>query len=324
LAEKIFDIKYANALYDKNHRDNVNCIKDFLEKNDIEPIGRYGSWDYSGIEDVILDGSEIAAEIIRLGKEVYTQRTAPLVSVVIPIYNEEKILELFARQIIESIDKLGIDYELILCENGSTDRTLQIAKELATVYPRVRAVHYPEPNYGKALALGIMNSTGQNIVCFEIDFWDPYFVEISNALLKKYDAVVGSKRAPGARDRRPWIRRMITFGFNMLLKVVFGFQGTDTHGIKSFRRDKAFQIIPECQTGKDIFATELVLRMERAGLYMCEIPLEIEERRPPSIKLLKRVPSTILNLIKLWKVTRKLERSGLKKLETGPKISGSS
>ncbi len=325
LVEKTFDTEYAHVLYDANHRDNVSRIRDFLERNDIYTIGRYGSWDYSGIEDVILNGSKVADEIIRLEKEVYTLRPpkpAPIVSIVIPVYNEEKVLEPFARQIVEAVDKLGIDYELILCENGSSDRTAQIAEELSTVYPRVRAVHYPEPNYGKALALGILNSTGQNVVCFEIDFWDPDFVEISKALLKKYDSVVGSKRAPGARDRRPWIRRMITFGFNMLLKIVFGFQGTDTHGIKAFRRDKVLQIVPECQTGKDIFATELVLRMERAGLYMCEIPLEIEERRPPSIKLLKRVPSTIRNLIKLWKVTRNLDRSGRKKLEKGPKISG--
>ena len=58
-------------------------------------------------------------------------------------------------------------------------------------------------------------------------------VEIVHVLLKKYDAVIGSKRARGARDRRPSIRRLITWGFNTFLRIVFKFTGTDTHGIKA-------------------------------------------------------------------------------------------
>jgi hypothetical protein len=61
--------------------------------------------------------------------------------------------------------------------------------------------------------------------------------------------------------------------------------------------------------------------MQRAGLYMCELPLEIEEKRAPSINLLKRVPSTIRNLITLWRATRKLQRVDQRKLEPAPKVS---
>ena len=139
-------------------------------------------------------------------------------------------------------------------------------------------------------------------------------------LLRKYDAVIGSKRAKGARDKRPLIRRMITLSFNLFLRFIFGFQGTDTHGVKAFRRDMALDVVKDCKTGKDIFATELILRMERSGFYMCELPLEIEEKRPPSINLIKRVPSTIKNLITLWKATRNLKRSDIKNLEPDPKI----
>ena len=183
----------------------------------------------------------------------------------------------------------------------------------------MRAIHCPEPNYGAALELGILKSIGQNIVCFEIDFWDGSFIEIAKVLLNKYDAVIGSKAAKGARDRRPFIRRLITHSFNLFLRIVYGFQGTDTHGIKAFKREKSIDIVKACKTSKDIFATELIIRMERAGFYMCEIPLEIEERRPPSINLLKRVPSTIKNLYTLWKATRNLKSTEIKKLEPAPK-----
>lgn len=323
LVEKCFDIKCAYVIYDKNRTKSVNQIKDYLRENDIYTIGRYGSWEYSGMEDAIIQGKEIANEIVRADKENYVLKKPdriPAISIVIPVYNEEKILESAVKEIVVEADKLEIDYELIVCENGSKDRTLEIAQNLSRVYPQVRAIHCPEPNYGAALELGILKSIGENVVCFEIDFWDGPFIEIAKVLLRKYDAVIGSKAAKGARDKRPLIRRMITLSFNLFLRLAYGFQGTDTHGIKAFRREKSVDIVKNCKTSKDIFATELILRMERSGFYMCEIPLEIEERRPPTINLLKRVPSTIKNLFKLWRATRNLKSSEIKKLEPVSKV----
>ena len=229
---------------------------------------------------------------------------APEVSILIPIYNEEKILEESVREITEGVGQLGISYELLLCENGSRDRTVEIAERLCSEIPALRLLRYPEPNYGGALAEGIRQARGQNIVCFEIDFYDVHFVECAQVLLKRYDAVIGSKRARGARDRRPFIRRLITWGFNTFLRIVFKFTGTDTHGIKAFRAAPVRPLVDACQTDKDIFTTELVIRMERADLRMCELPLEIEEKRPAPVNILRRVPATLKNLWRLWKATR--------------------
>ncbi len=232
----------------------------------------------------------------------------PAISILIPIYNEEQILEESVRDIVRGADPLGIPYELVLCENGSRDRTVEVGERLARELPQVRLLRCPTPDYGSALLMGIREARGANIVCFEIDFYDAPFVEIAHVLLKKYDAVIGSKRARGARDRRPLIRRLITFGFNTFLRVFFRFTGTDTHGIKAFRAEPVRPLAEACQTRRDIFTTELVIRMERADLRVCEIPLEIVERRPAPINILKRVPSTLRNLWKLWKATRGIHR----------------
>ena len=233
---------------------------------------------------------------------------APQVSILIPVYNEESILEESVRDLVTGVEPFGIPFELILCENGSRDRTVETAERLCGEFPQLQLLRYPEPNYGGALCAGIQAARGANIVCFEIDFYDVPFVEIAHVLLKKYDAVIGSKRAPGARDRRPWIRRFITWGFNTFLRVFFKFRGTDTHGIKAFRAAPAKPLAAACETSRDIFTTELVIRMERADLYRCEIPLEIVERRPAPINILKRVPSTLRNLWTLWKVVRRIKR----------------
>ncbi len=231
------------------------------------------------------------------------------ISIVIPIYNEEVILSQSVRHLVQGCDAHGISYELVLCENGSTDRTVEIAEQLCEELPTVRLLRYPEPNYGGALNAGIQSARGKNIICFEIDFYDIPFVEIANVMLKKYDAVIGSKRSPGARDRRPWVRRFITWGFNTFLRIFYRFKGTDTHGIKAFRAGPAKLVAASCQTGRDIFTTELVLRMERANFRMCEIPLEIEEIRPAPINIMKRVPGTLKNLWRLWKATRNTGKS---------------
>jgi glycosyltransferase involved in cell wall biosynthesis len=233
---------------------------------------------------------------------------SPQISILIPIYNEEGILEESVRYLVQGCDAHQIAYELLLCENGSRDRTVEIAERLCAEFPTVRLLRYHLPDYGGALNAGIQDARGQNIVCFEIDFYDVPFVEIANVMLKKYDAVIGSKRAPGSRDRRPWIRRFITWGFNTFLRLFFGFKGTDTHGIKAFRAEHAKPLAASCQTGRDIFVTELVIRMERADLRMCEIPLEIEELRPAPINIAKRVPSAVKNLWRLWKATHKIKR----------------
>jgi hypothetical protein len=318
------DTEIGYVIQDHSHRSAVGLIKEFLESHGVYTIGRYGGWDNSGVEEAISHGQRLAEEIIRSeeqGMPLRSPEQLPEISIIIPVYKEEECLETYTRQILEAVDRLGIPYELILAENGGRDRTGEIADQLAKVYRQVRAVHYPEPNYGKALALGILHAVGENVVCFEIDFWDAEFVEISHVLLKKYDAVIGSKRAPGSRDRRPFIRRAITLGFNLFLKFAYGFQGTDTHGVKAFRRGKGLPVARACETGKDIFATELVLRMERAGMYICEMPLEIEEKRAPSINLAKRVPSTIRSLYTLGKVIRKLPKVDFRKMESAPKLS---
>ena len=96
--------------------------------------------------------------------------------------------------------------------------------------------------------------------------------------------------------------------FNSFLRVIFGFTGTDTHGIKAFKAEPVRPLVEACQTRRDIFTTELVIRIERAGLWRCELPLEIEEKRPAPINIMRRVPSTLKNLWTLWKATRTIGR----------------
>lgn len=229
----------------------------------------------------------------------------PRISIVIPVYNEQAILHAAVIDLRERLTPLGVTYEIILAENGSRDDTLVIAAELHEKYPEVRFFSQGEPNYGGALRHGIEVARGEIVICDEIDLCDTDFHRRAIELLGtgKFDMVIGSKLTSGAQDERPFTRHVASQLYNGLLRVTLGFRGTDTHGLKAFRREALLPIARACVVEKDVFASELVIRAYRAGLRVREIPVRVLEKRPPSINLAKRVPNVIKNLVKLtWAI----------------------
>ncbi|MEI7703869.1 MAG: glycosyltransferase family 2 protein [Deltaproteobacteria bacterium] len=230
----------------------------------------------------------------------------PRLSIVIPVYNEEGIVAQACQELMEALDLRGWDYELLLTENGSTDRTVPILEELANRHPRLRHVHSPHPNYGLALRRGILEARGRWVVADEIDLCDPAFYDRALPLLEggQADMVVGSKRAPGSVDGRPAFRRTATWVHNTVLRLLLGFRGTDTHGVKAFSRDLIAPVASRCVVDRDVFASELVLRAGLEGKRVVEIPIELREKRAPSIGLLRRVPDVLRQVARLFWVLR--------------------
>jgi glycosyltransferase involved in cell wall biosynthesis len=221
-------------------------------------------------------------------------------SVIIPVYNEEAILETAVRGLVGKLGQEGISYELILSENGSTDATLALAEALAGELPNIRVLHGDVPNYGRALRRGIEEARGELVVCDEIDLGDMDFYRRSIAMLDGgVDLVVGSKRHPGSDDSRPLLRRAGTAVIIGLLRLSVGFKGTDTHGLKAFRRAALMPIVEQCLVEHDLFASELVVRASRANVESREIPLRVREIRPPSVHLVRRVPRVLKHLVRL-------------------------
>ncbi len=227
------------------------------------------------------------------------------ISIVIPIYNEQGILHSAVVDLRERLAPFGWNYEIVLAENGSRDRTIEIAEELAKKYPEVRFFSVGEPNYGKALKRGILEAKGEYILCDEIDLCDTDFHRRAIELLSggAAEMVIGSKLIEGAEDDRPWARHAASLIYTNLLRVTLGFRGTDTHGLKAFRRSALIEIARDCLVDRDVFASEFVVRAYRAKLHISEIPVRVVEKRPPSINLLKRVPNVLKNVVKLsWAI----------------------
>ena len=226
---------------------------------------------------------------------------APHVSIIIPVYNEEGILRGSVLELKEKLARFGWSYELLLCENGSRDRTVEIGKELEAEHAQVRMLSVGSPNYGLAMKFGISEARGRYVICDEIDLLDTEFYARAMALLERSDTdlVVGSKAMVGSNDQRPLFRRAATRVYNGLLRAVCRYPGTDTHGLKAFRREALLETARRCRLDRDVFASEFVIRAHREGKKVVEIPFAVREKRPPSIRLMTRVPHVLSSVAKL-------------------------
>lgn len=226
---------------------------------------------------------------------------APHLSIVIPVYNEEGLLRGSVLELEDKLRHFGWSYELLLCENGSRDRTVEIGRDIESEHPRVRMLSVGQPNYGLAMKQGILEARGTFVICDEIDLLDTEFYARAMALLERSDTelVVGSKVMVGSNDQRPLFRRAATRVYNGMLRAVCRYPGTDTHGLKAFRREALLETARRCILDRDVFASEFVIRAHREGKKVVEIPFAVREKRPPSINLLKRVPHVVKSVAKL-------------------------
>ena len=154
-------------------------------------------------------------------------------SIVIPIYNEEEILEESTNTIFSICKRIGIDFEIIFSENGSTDNTKKIANELTAKYSEIKIISNPEPNYGNALKAGFELAKNDLVVSFDIDYYSESFLCEALMLNSEYSSITASKRLGSSEDGRRFVRRLATNFFVILLKTLFGTKLSDTHGMKA-------------------------------------------------------------------------------------------
>ena len=227
-----------------------------------------------------------------------------------PAHNEASLLAESVSAVVQGLRARHESFELLVIENGSTDETVRVAAELAARDPEMSVRSLAVADYGAAIRVGILAATGEIVVLFDVDYYDLEFLDAAVARLRAPAAeappaaiVVGSKRAPGAVDTRPWARRLVTATFAAVLRVGFGLSVSDTHGMKLMRRADVEPLVERCRTHADLFDTELVLRTERAGLGVAELPVAVHERRPSRTPIARRALRTIVGLVRLRLIT---------------------
>jgi dolichyl-phosphate beta-glucosyltransferase len=225
----------------------------------------------------------------------------PEISVILPAHNEIMLVGSTITNLVSGLERRRRSFEIVVVENGSTDGTLRLVRLLAAQLPHVRVLSLAASDYGAALAAGLREAIGALIVSFDVDYYDLSFSDAALRLLDsgEADLVLASKRAPGARDRRPLLRRLLTAGFAFTLHRVLDLPVSDPHGMKALNASAVVPLIEETVLRGSLFDVELVLRAGRAGLVLRELPVAVRELRPPRTSVVRRTVEAVVGVVRL-------------------------
>ena len=231
------------------------------------------------------------------------------VDIVIPVYNEEGELE---RNIVKLRNFLNenfkYDYEILIANNASTDKTLTIAKKLSKKIPHVSYVHLDQKGRGRALKKAWMQSKADIVSYMDIDLSTnlDHFIEIIDSIaVQNYDLGIGSRLKKGAVVKRSIKRQILSVGYNSLLKLIFWPRFTDAQsGFKAVKTEVAKKLIPMTQDQNWFFDTEMLLLAEHYNHKIFEVPVQWIERKKTKVRIFKTIYEYLVGMsrmrLKFW------------------------
>lgn len=223
------------------------------------------------------------------------------VSIVIPVFNEERYIKPQIRALIRRIARMASPprYEILLVENGSCDRTLSRAYELAEEFSYVRVLSLTSPSYGEAFKKGVRMARNDIVIQFDLDFWSVKFLRKALSMIDRYDMVIGSKNLEGSVNKRPMLRHFVSKFIEHSIRIRFNVPMTDTHGMKAIARDKLLSVIDTVKCPNHFLDTEILIRLFFDGCTYTEVPIWFEELRQSRFSFLKRACQVMIEYVVL-------------------------
>ncbi len=227
----------------------------------------------------------------------------PKVSIVLPVYNEEKVLEDSVKKILDFVKGMDeYNTEIVIADNASRDKTLEVAKRLSENFKNVRYIHLDQKGRGRALRKAWSESNADIMCYMDIDLSTDleYLPRLVNAIRNGYDVATGSRLIAGANVERSLKREILSRGYNLLLKIFLNVGFLDAQcGFKAINRKVVREVIPKIKDQEWFFDTELLVRAERSGLRVVEIPVRWSEGRDSKVHIFKTVSNYIKSVMRL-------------------------
>ena len=216
----------------------------------------------------------------RLQKSVLEPKgDRPLLSIVIPAYNEEKRLPSSLEQIATFVNGHSIDVEVLVVDDGSQDNTAALVDEYHDRYPFVSVIRNPHRGKGYAVKTGMLQGSGEYLFLCDADLSmsiDQVLTFLPPHQQQNYDIVIGSREVQGARRfDEPSYRHLMGRGFNWIVHLfaVRGFQDTQC-GFKSFKRTVARDVFALQTMDGFGFDVEILFIAQRKGYQIFELPID--------------------------------------------------
>jgi glycosyltransferase involved in cell wall biosynthesis len=213
------------------------------------------------------------------------QASVAMLSIVMPAYNEAHSIAENVCETVETMRALGLDFEIVVVDDGSLDGTHTAAIDALRAWPDLVRIVRCRRNQGKgnALICGTAYSRGQYVAFLDADMdLHPEQLDEFFAVMRASDAdvVIGSKFHPLSRVDYPALRRVYSFFYYMLVRSLFGLPVRDTQtGIKLFKRSVLEHVLPRVLVKRFAFDLELLANIHHLKYRIVEAPVEVNFKR---------------------------------------------
>lgn len=226
-------------------------------------------------------------------------------SIVVPVFNEEERLPERGKPYVEALARYVPDYELILVDDGSTDRTLRVIEEWSRENPRVRPIHF-EKNRGRGFGMreGMRAAYGDYVLETDADFpVSPDHIQTFLRFLEihpEYGMAIGSRGRPDSTflAKQPFMRVFAGKAFHIMFWLLFGIRSKDVMcGFKMFRRENAEHLSKRLYDDRYLAAAEIVLAARRLGYSVKELPVAWKDDRRSKVRIVQDTFRTVAGLV---------------------------
>jgi glycosyltransferase AglD len=227
------------------------------------------------------------------------------VSIVFPAHNEASQLANSVAQVDEVLKNLGYSYEIIVAEDGSTDGTDLLADELSQNNPCVRHIHGEKRlGRGKALNATFKQARGEIFVYMDVDLaTDLHHLKelVDSIKVEGYDFSTGSRMMRESKVERSGTRQMTSKTYNFVVRFFLKSKIRDHQcGFKAFKKEPTLKLLDKVQAKHWFWDTEILVRAQRDGYLVKEIPVEWKSGAGTKVNLFKDSWNMFWQVVSLW------------------------
>lgn len=243
------------------------------------------------------------------------------ISIIIPVHNEEKRVSRCLQRTIEFCNSRLWEFEIIIVEDGSTDRTIDVISKFLSKSNRIKLISNREKEgKGEAVRHGVTLAEKKYVAYMDADLSaDPAEFERLLPFIFEFDVVIGSRILRGDLPsiKRPFKRSFLSLCYANLFRILFNVKIYDPQcGFKLFRSGVAHSLISQTEMRGFVFDSELLVRASNSGMSIKEVPIIWEHETGSKVCSLCEVRTMGRDLLALWYRLRLSKK--FKKRENNP------